>query len=202
MTRRPKQTKAQILARLEEHKRMKADAQREAERLIQTGAEAEVVTVEETVDGVKRARVAVKARRVSCFVTMLPAGSRELAAVDWLSELIGTANGDLTPERRPDHIRASTEGAPGQNVTQQMIEASAELVIIEESIPGPKIRMIYELLKPENRMVWRDVVQFHTGERMPHAQAAAVRLACQDLAWVRDNAPRLVRERKERRMAA
>lgn len=125
-------------------------------------------------------------------------------AVDWLEMLIRTASGENTRERRPDFIRSSCEGAPGQNVSNDMIEASERLQVVQEALPPSDARMLFDLLKPDAALItrWRDVVARCTRETNPSAQGARVRAACGHLAWVKQSIDRLQRERKERRVAA
>lgn len=142
--------------------------------------------------------------RMNCFNTLLAAGSLERQAVDWLDELIRTAAGENGAERRPDHIPASTEGAPGQNVTDTMIEAGRVLEVVEGSLYPACARLLFGLLRPDaaNDTHWRDVVRHATGETHTHAQAAMVRAAVANLAWVKDNVPRLMKERAASKLAA
>ena len=147
----------------------------------------------------------VGAIRMNCFAALLTAGGCEVRAVDWLEELIRTASGDNTPERRPDHIRASVEGAPGQNVTADMIAAGAILEAIEGAMAPCDIRMLFALLKPDASLItrWRAVVQQCTGEVNGQAQGARLRGAAVSLAHVRTIVDKLVWvKREQRRMAA
>lgn len=131
--------------------------------------------------------------RLNCFNTLLDRESPERMAVDWLDELVRTANGENTPERSPDHIRSSCEGAPGQNITQEMIDASRTLAVVLDNLAPPFARMLMELLRPDANLLtrWRSVVERCTGEKHSNAQAAAVRMACAQLAWVMENVRRL-----------
>ena len=131
--------------------------------------------------------------RLNCFNTLLQPDGPERAAVDWLEELVRTANGEKTPERLPDYIRSSCEGAPGQNITQEMVDADRTLAVVEQHMPPAFIRLLFELLRPDAALLtrWRAVVERHTGETDKMAQAAAVRMACAQLAWVRENVRRL-----------
>lgn len=141
--------------------------------------------------------------RLNCFNTLLAVGSQEREAVDWLDELVRTANGENGQERRPDFIRASNDGPPGQNISDAMIAASRTLMVVTEALPPPHARMLLELLKPDADLItrWRGVVERSTGETHSHAQGAAVRMACSTLAWIRCNIGKLTREHRERRAA-
>lgn len=142
--------------------------------------------------------------RLNCFNTLLPAKGAERDAIDWLDELVRTANGENSPERRPDFIRASTDGAPGQNVSDAMIAASFRLQVAMEHMAPAHGRMLMELLKPDADLItrWRGVVERCTGETHSHAQAATVRAACTSLVWIKDNIRRLERDYINRRQAA
>ena len=139
--------------------------------------------------------------RMNCFNALLPSPSAERDAVDWLDIVIRTASGESGQERRPDFIRASNDGAPGQNITADQIAAGEMLVVIEEAMAPRDIGMLYALLKPDADLItrWRPVVQQWTGETHSHAQGAALRSACASLASVRTRSGRLIRERRERR---
>lgn len=142
--------------------------------------------------------------RPDCFTLLLKGRTEEQGAVTWLETLIRTASGENGQERRPDYIRGSAEGAPGQNVSQAMIDADLYLVTATEAMTPQNARMLFDLLKPDEALLtrWREVVQRCTGETNPQAQGAAVRAACSQLLWVQSNIDRLVRERQDRRAAA
>jgi len=139
--------------------------------------------------------------RLNCFNTLLPVGGQERAAVDWLEETIRAASGENGEERRPDFIRGSARGAPGQNISDAMIAASRDLEVIEQNFRPEEMRMLFALLQPDADLMtrWRAVVERHTQETDPRAQAARVRAACAHLAWVWDRLPTLRRHYKERR---
>jgi hypothetical protein len=142
--------------------------------------------------------------RPDCFNLLLKNSPAEAAAVQWLEELIRTASGENGQERRPDFIRSSSIGAPGQNVSQSMIDADDMLSAVTEHMAPRDARMLFELLKPDEALLtrWRDVVQRCTGETNPQAQGGAVRAACAHLAHIRTISDRLLRDRKNRRAEA
>lgn len=157
--------------------------------------------------------------RYDCFAVLLrdePSKNVDRAAernaILWFEQEIRTANGECGGERRPDYIRGSAEGAPGQTMSQLQIEASWRLEAVEKVTPTPLMRLLYDLLKPDAAIVdprepeaanWRSIVARHVGETNPAAQGAVVRMACTWLAWVHANIGRLVEEAKaKRRMAA
>lgn len=142
--------------------------------------------------------------RHDCFTLLLKDRVPSHKAVGWLETLIRTAAGENGQERRPDFIRATTDGAPGQNITADMIAASEVLTVVEENLRPWEARLLFELLRPDAALLtrWRDAVARLTGETNPQAQGAAVRAAAASLAWVRENIERLQRERRSRRLAA
>ncbi|WP_433935155.1 hypothetical protein [Brevundimonas diminuta] len=125
--------------------------------------------------------------RPTCFNALLRGKDDELRAVSWLEDLVREASGENAKERRPDFIRGSAEGAPGQNFTQRMIDASRELKIVEVGLRPWEARLLFDLLKPDEALLtrWRAVVHRVTGEVNPQAQGARVRAACESLSWVK-----------------
>lgn len=142
--------------------------------------------------------------RNNCFNTLLVAGSKEREAVDWLDDIVRTAEGENGRDRRPDHIRASAEGAPGQNVSQEAIAAGLTVAVIRDSLYPACCRLLFDLIEPDaaHDGSWRGVVARATGETNEAAQGAMVRAAAANLAWVRANIARLEREYVDRRRRA
>lgn len=142
--------------------------------------------------------------RPDCFTVLLKSHPDEQAAVQWLEELIRTASGENGSDRRPDYIRGSAEGAPGQNVSQAMIDADLYLVTATEALPPQSARMLFDLLKPDAGLLtrWRPIVRRCLGVKNPASQADAVRIVCGQLRWVQANIDRLVKERRDRRLTA
>lgn len=195
MAKRKKPTDPQDAAR---HRREREDNRQEVERLsVQEGV---ALNLE------PRTKRLLSARRLDCFALLLKddAHAEARSAVNWLEELIRDASGENTQERRPDFIRASCEGAPGQNVTQRMIEASRTLEVVEASLRPWEARLLFELLRPDEALLtrWREVVKRVTLEVNAQAQGAAVRLACLNLQWVRSNIDALAKARRTAREAA
>lgn len=169
-------------------------AERRAER-----REMEARGLEVNVD--ERTEEILGAWRPDCFTLLLRGRPEEQSAVQWLEALIRTAQGENGRERSPDFIKGSCEGAPGQAITQAMIEADRDLSAVQGAMPPQMLRMLFELMKPDEALLtrWREVVQRITGEVNPQAQGAAVRAACTALVWVQVNIDRL---RREARIAA
>ena len=141
--------------------------------------------------------------RPDCFTMLLKDMNTERDAIDWLETLIRTASGENGQERRPDYIRAPGFSA-GASPSDEMMAAQDRLVVLQESMAPADIRMLFELLKPDEALItrWRPVVQRCTGEVNPQAQGARVRAAATSLAFVRGILERLVRERRDRRRLA
>lgn len=150
--------------------------------------------------------------RPDCFTALLRPARRpgercwmlEYGAVLWLEDLVRTAQGESGGDRRPDFIRASCEGAPGQNISQAQIDAGKILAVVEGSMPPAQMRLLFDLLRPDAALEgnWRPIAARCSGEVNPQAQGAAVRAACTSLLWVQDNIERLKREYRDRRIAA
>lgn len=141
--------------------------------------------------------------RKDCFAALL-GNSPERGAVVWFEELIRTSMGEGGGERPLDFVRASSEGAPGQNVTDAMMRASELVETVEEALRPWEARLLFRLLDADAALLtrWRPVVQQATGVTNPVAQGERVRMAATSLMWVRDNMGRLQRERRERKAEA
>lgn len=189
-------TRAEILADIERQRLEKAAARREANRLAVTGAEVRVVEEreEQEVGPAKKAYV-VRARRVDVFQHLL---ERQALAQDSFDAVrayehdVSVALGHTTPERRPDHIRGSETGAPGQNITQAQVEASRRMQWVRDRLPPRDFRLLEHLLinGSAHKGQWRKTVEVITGERRDEAQAAAVRLMADNVRDVRQAMPR------------
>lgn len=187
-----KQDKAEILENIERRRRETAAARAEALRLEGIGVTAKIVD-ERQEDG--RTKVVVRARRIDVFQLLrerdaLPQDSFD--AVRAYETDLSTSMGWNTPERRPDHIRASTDGAPGQNISQAMIEASRMVRWVESMLSARDWRLLSALLTENDGNIghWRDTVARHTGESREDCHAAAVRAMAANLKDVRDRFPR------------
>ncbi len=160
-----------------------------------------------TVNVDPRTQEVLGAVRYDCFSLLLKHDPDALGSVRWLEDLMRTASGENTQERRPDFIRGSSEGAPGQTITQRMVDASAEVEVVWASLRPWEGKLLRELLEPDAALTgslsaptqdgralltrWRDVVQRVTGARTPQRQGERVVVACESLLWVRQNIPYL-----------
>ncbi|RZJ46274.1 MAG: hypothetical protein EON87_05265 [Brevundimonas sp.] len=143
--------------------------------------------------------------RPDCFQLLLKHKPMEAGAVTWLEEVIRTAAGENGQERRPDFIRATAEGAPGQTVTADMIAASEVLTVVQENMMAWELLLLFGLLKPDEALItrWRSVVVLCCPTATtPQRQGERVVAACERLLWVRENIGRLLRERQDRRKMA
>lgn len=143
----------------------------------------------------------IRARRIDVFQLLLERNAlpqESYDAVRAYEQDVATANGWNTPERRPDHIRSSSEGAPGQNVTQAMIEASRMVQWVEAMLPPRDALLLTALLHENDANLgrWRGTVERITGESRDEAHAVAIRAMAANLKDVRGRFP------QERRMAA
>ena len=183
-----KQSKAEILAGIERRRIETAAARREAFRLESTGAEARVCE-EKDDDG--KTRIIVRARRIDVFQLLHDRGAlpqESFTAIRDHEADVATAQGFNTPERRPDHIRASVEGAPGQNVTQAMIEASRMVQWVEAMLTTRDVQLLKALLHENDANCgrWRGTVERITGESRDDAHAVAIRYMAANLRDVRE----------------
>lgn len=146
----------------------------------------------------------VGAWRKNCFNTLLARGSAQEAAVYWLEATIRTADGENGGERDPGFIRASADGAPGQNISDAAIDASRDLAIVEHYTNPTDFRLLLALLQPDadHESRWRHAVERLTGEKDPRSQAARVRAACVHLAWISDRINVLRRDYAHRKAMA
>lgn len=165
----------------------KKAAREEADRLASTGAEA---SVEMSKDDKGKVVYVTRARRVDVFQHLLERRALSQEAFEAIRAYeadLATAAGANTPERRPDHIRASTEGAPGQNISQRQIEASKRVQFIDDRLSPRDLKLLTALLHEGSGYLqqWRATVQAVTGERNEAAQTARVRAMAENVADIR-----------------
>lgn len=124
----------------------------------------------------------------------------QLDAVRRLEEKQAIANGHERPEQSFDRVDKSSEGAPGQNVTQAMIDAQRDLSIIYVTTGGKSAELLIALTQPQEAILtrWRPTVQRVTGEHDERVQAAMIRAACENLALAWQAFDYRARERKAR----
>jgi hypothetical protein len=137
-----------------------------------------------------RTREITNARRLDVFALLLSRKALDKDAHDAFrdhEETVHVAAGWATPERRPDHIRASTEGAPGQNVSQGMIEASRMVKATFDRLSPPEAALLDALmtLGASGLTQWRSTVQRLTGENNDHGQASRIRSLGENLIYAR-----------------
>jgi hypothetical protein len=162
----------------------RAAALSEAKRLEATGVDVSVVTelVKED-NGRLVKRWVAKGHRKDVFRVLLDRRALDQSGFDAIrryEEAVETAAGHNTPERRPDHIKGTPEGAPGQNIGQHQILASHRARWIEDRLCATDLRMLI-LLRMNVPAQWRHIVQMVTGETDDKAQAARVRAMAQGI---------------------
>lgn len=95
----------------------------------------------------------------------------------------GASGGD----RRPDFIRATCEGAPGQNVTQEAIDAAGRVKKTLMGLSPTDARLLTALMTGEKALArnWRQTVEAETGETADESQAARIRALGENLIHAR-----------------
>ncbi|WP_313014623.1 hypothetical protein [Brevundimonas sp.] len=95
----------------------------------------------------------------------------------------GASGGD----RRPDFIRATCEGAPGQNVTQEAIDAAGRVKRTLLGLSPTDARLLTALMTGEKALArnWRLTVETETGETADESQAARIRALGENLIHAR-----------------
>lgn len=144
----------------------------------------------------------VRARRIDVFQLLLERDAIPQDSFDAVRAYetdLATAQGFNTPERRPDHIRSTSPGAPGQNITQAMIDASRMVVWVETMLTTRDAALLKALLHENDANCgrWRGTVERVTGESRDDAHAVAIRAMAANLKDVRGRFPG-----EQRRMAA
>lgn len=171
-----------------------AEARREAARLKSVGCEANVAH-EKQEDG--SMKWVARGKRLDVFALLLSRKALDRDAHDAFrdhEEAVHIAAGWATPERRPDHIRASTEGAPGQNIGQGMIEASRMVKATLDRLSPSEARLLDALmgLGAAGLTQWRHTVQTVTGENNDHGQTSRIRALGENLLWARRSAMKAI----------
>lgn len=97
------------------------------------------------------------------------------------------AEGAGNPDRRPDFIRSTCEGAPGQNVSAEMLDAAERVRKTLRTLSPPDARFLSVLMTGENALArnWRAIVEQETGEKQDEAQAARIRALGDNLSYAR-----------------
>ena len=105
------------------------------------------------------------------------------AAVRRLETIVAQAFGHEKPDMGLERVSATAEGAPGQNITQAMIDAATALRDVLDLVGKRDARLIWALITNVDGILtrWRETVTRITGEKTPPARAAAVRAALENL---------------------
>lgn len=122
----------------------------------------------------------------------------QLYAVRRLEQYQAIAFGHERPEQSFDRVDKSSEGAPGQNVTQAMIDAQRDLRAIYLTTGGKSSELLIALTQPQEGILtrWRDTVAKVTGEKDEDVHPAMIRAACENLAAAWQGFDYRARERK------
>ena len=167
---------------------------RDAADLVARGA---VVTVDE------QHRI-INARRLDVFALLHERKAMtdpQLIAVRRLEVLIGVAYGHEKPDQG-ERVDTSSQGAPGQNVSQTMIDAHAEMREVMGEVGITNARLLNALLAPTEGPAaltrWRKTVSDVTREGRPEVQSAMIRTACENLALAWQAFDYRARERREK----
>lgn len=143
----------------------------------------------------ERTRNITGAQRMDVFALLFSRRALSQAAHDVFrdhEETAHTAAGYATPDRRPDHIRSGTAGAPGQNITTAMVEASRlERMTLDRLSPG-EARLLTGLMALGAASLgrWHHTVQTITGETHDQGHAARIRALGDNLIHARSLAHR------------
>lgn len=123
---------------------------------------------------------------------------QQVDAVRRLEQKQALAFGHERPEQSFDRVDKSSEGAPGQNVTQAMIDAQADLRIIYLTTGAKSSELLIALTQPQEGILtrWRDTVVKVTGEKDEDVHPAMIRAACENLAAAWQGFDYRARERK------
>lgn len=141
----------------------------------------------------KQTRKVTGAQRMDVFALLLSKRALSREAHDAFrahEETVHAAAGLGTPERRPDYIRASTVGAPGQNVSSAMVWASRLERMTLDNLSPPEAKLLDALmaLGASGAAHWRQVVQSITQETRDESQATRVRSLGDNLIHARSKA--------------
>ncbi|QTC88097.1 hypothetical protein [Brevundimonas pondensis] len=124
-----------------------------------------------------------KGNRKDVFRVLLDRRAIDQNAFDAIrryEEALDTSMGHNSPERRPDYIRASSDGAPGQNISQAMILASHRARWVRDRLSATDMRLL-DTLRMNAPAHWRQIVQMVTGEVNDDAHAPRVRAMAENV---------------------
>lgn len=95
----------------------------------------------------------------------------------------GASNGD----RRPDFIRGSVDGAPGQAVTTEALDAGRRVRETNRRLSPPDASLLAALMDGDAALAsnWRETVKRQTGEAQDEGQTARIRSLGDNLHWAR-----------------
>lgn len=124
-----------------------------------------------------------KGNRKDVFRVLLDRRAIDQNAFDAIrryEEALDTSMGHNSPERRPDYIRASADGPPGQNISQAMILASHRARWVRDRLSATDMRLL-DTLRMNAPAHWHQIVQMVTGEVNDDAHAPRVRAMAENV---------------------
>lgn len=113
------------------------------------------------------------------------------------------AAGAANPERSPDFIRATADGAPGQNVTTEALDAGRRVRETTKRLLPPDAGLLSALMAGDAALAanWRATVEAQTGEAGEEGQTARVRSLGDNLHWARSDAKAEIKRQDELKAA-
>lgn len=125
-----------------------------------------------------------RAQRLDCFDLLLSRNALSQTSYDAvrrLEELAATASGALKNEQGYDRVDTTTLG---QNITDAMIQASTDLMVVLQQTGVRSGELLIALLAPNAALLtrWRETVVRVTGEKNTDVHAPLIRAACENLA--------------------
>lgn len=93
-------------------------------------------------------------------------------------------------ERRPDYIRSSTDGPPGQAVSAEALDAGRRVRETTKRLLPPDAGLLSALMAGDAALAanWRATVEAQTGEASDEGQTARIRSLGDNLHWARATA--------------
>lgn len=161
------------------------------------GVSAEILTlasaredVDVVVDSQRRGRI-VHAKRSDAFSLITMSPEQERAAKRYWRDWCHRAGVMTEDPHNLELVDRSPGLAPGQQLTQRMLDAGGRLDDAHAMIGRADVQLLRGLVEPlvmQGQLhVWRVVVQKLTGETERHAQAAKVRSAVENLRLAYDD---------------
>lgn len=181
-----KPTDPQEIARQRMSAESRREAKAEANRLTATGCEATLQAIRD--QGGTKWEVHGQRKDVFELLRARKALSEaSFTAIRGYEEDKAKASGKTTPARSESGVRASIEGAPGQSVSQAIVDAGKRVAFVESRLAPRDLRLLTALLieGAAYQQTWRATVQSVTLETNEAAQSARVRAMADNVADIR-----------------